>query len=176
MNPVEHADWLAALRARFVAIARRRVAPDAVEDVVQDALRVVVERGWSGPGELVDGVPGLAWCMQVLRHVIGNHYQRTRVRGARDAGDGPLAFAADPARGPLEALAAADAERVVHEALAALDGDGSPCGRWLGALAGGESPGALARAAGVAEAAFYRRLYRCREKLRALLAEKGWSV
>jgi len=177
MTSRESERWLAELRGRFVAIARRRVSPEAVEDVVQDALRVVIEKGWRGPETAdVDGRPALAWCMQVLRHVIGNHYQRARVRAARAAGPGPLDSVADARRGPLEALAARDAERVVLDALASLARGDAPCGRWLAALAEERPPGELARAEGIEEGAFYRRLWRCREKLRALLAERGWTA
>jgi len=177
MTVHERERWLAALRERFVAIARRRVPPEAVEDVVQDTLRIVIEKGWNGPGAAdLDGRPALAWCMQALRNVIGNHYQRTRVRAARAADPARLEHVADPRRGPLESLAARDAERVVREALAALAGRDAPCGRWLAALADDRSPGELAREAGVEEGAFYRRLWRCREKLRAALAEKGWTA
>ncbi len=177
MNIRETDQWLAGLRARFVAIARRRVPAEAVEDVVQDTLRIVIEKGWSGPGAAdIDGRPALAWCMQALRNVIGNHYQRTRVRAAHAADPARLEHVADRRRGPLEALAARDAERVVREALAGLARGDAPCGRWLSALAEERAPGELAREAGIEEGAFYRRLWRCREKLRAALAERGWTA
>ena len=38
------ADWLERLRGRMLDIARRRVPADEVEDLVQGALRVIVER------------------------------------------------------------------------------------------------------------------------------------
>lgn len=177
MNSREGERWFAALRERFVAIARRRVPPEAVEDVVQDTLRIVVEKGWRGPGTAdVEGRPALAWCMQALRNVIGNHYQRARVRAVRAGDPARLEQAADGRRGPLEALAARDAERIVHEALAALGRGDAPCARWLSALAEDRAPGQLAREAGIEEGAFYRRLWRCREKLRAALAERGWTA
>jgi RNA polymerase sigma factor (sigma-70 family) len=166
--------WLFELRARCVAIARRRVEPDAVEDVVQEAMRVIVERGLQGPGGPdVEGRPPLAWCFQVLRNAIGNHYQKQRVRRARLA---PLEAAEDrpdAGRTPLEALASGEAVRLLERALEAMSGGDPDCARRLRRLAEGDSPGALARAERVAEAAFYRRLYRCREKLRARLAELG---
>ncbi len=175
MNGRASEAWLAALRERFVAIARRRVPAEAVEDIVQDTLRVVVEKGWNGPGAEVDGRPGLAWCMQALRNVIGNHYQRARVRAARSAGAAPLEAVADPGRDPLEALASRDAERLVHDALERMGATDPRCGWWLARLADGHTPGELARASSIEENAFYRRLWRCREKLRALLAERGWQ-
>ena len=177
MNVREGERWLAELRARFVAIARRRVPPEAVEDVVQDTLRIVIEKGWNGPGAAdLDGRPALAWCMQALRNVIGNHYQRTRVRAARAADPARLERVADGRREPLEALAGRDAERIVRAALADLSRGDAPCGRWLWALAEDRTPGELAREAGIEEGAFYRRLWRCREKLRAALADRGWTA
>lgn len=167
-------DWLLLLRARFVAVARRRVEPDVVEDIVQEALRVVVERGIPGPGgDVVDGVPPIARCLQVLRNVIGNHYQRARVRSARLASLDVATGLPDPGHTPLEAYAADDAARQIRRALDALAVTDPGCGRYLRRLAEGQSPGAIARAEEVAEAAFYRRLYRCREKLRARLAAIG---
>lgn len=166
--------WLFQLRARFVSVARRRVAADAVEDVVQDALRVVVERGLQGPGGVdVDGAPPIAWCFQVLRNVIGNHYQRARARGARFDPLDSASETADPARTPLEAYEASEAARQVRRAIAELTASDPACGRHLARLAEGAAPGELARAEQVSEAAFYRRLYRCREKLRARLAAMG---
>jgi DNA-directed RNA polymerase specialized sigma24 family protein len=174
MSQLRSEEWLFPLRARFVAVARRRVEPDSVEDIVQEALRVVVERGLGGPGgAALDGKPPIAWCFQVLRNVIGNHYQRARVRSARLAPLESAAALADPARTPLEALEADEAARQVGRALAALDSTDAGCGRYLRRLAEGVAPGVVAREERVAEAAFYRRLYRCREKLRERLATMG---
>jgi DNA-directed RNA polymerase specialized sigma24 family protein len=151
------------------------VAADAVEDVVQEALRIIVEKGVTRPGVLgPDGEPGLAYAFQVLRHVIGNHYQKERTRRRR-LGDGEAALAAaDPAPGPLLALASQDAVSLVHACLARMERDDAPCAGRLRGLADGRTPRELARAERVEEAAFYRRLYRCRLKLRALLAERGF--
>ena len=89
---------------RFVTVAARRVESDAVEDLVQDALRIVHEKAGVGPGTLVDGRPALAWCFQVLRNVIGNHYQRRRSAESVAVEDQPLA---DGDATPLERLEAA---------------------------------------------------------------------
>jgi DNA-directed RNA polymerase specialized sigma24 family protein len=181
MNPAGHhdvagpgADWLGPLRDRFVAVARRRVAPIDVEDVVQEALRIVVEKRVAGPGgPAVEGRPPLAWCFQVLRHTIGNHYQRVRVRAAHHAPAEAAAghAAADPT--PLEALESADAVRLILAALDTLERESASCGRYLRRLLAGASPAEVAGAEGVEEAAFYRRVYRCRVRLRALLGERG---
>lgn len=166
--------WLADLRASLVEQARRRVEPGAVEDVVQDTLRVIVERGVREPGGAwVDGLPPLAWSMQVLRNMIGNHYQRARVRSARWS---PVEEAASiPSAGgtPLELYEVAEGERIVRMAIERVAGSDPNCGRYLERLAGGAAPGDLAEKEGVDAAAFYRRLYRCREKLRTRLREAG---
>jgi DNA-directed RNA polymerase specialized sigma24 family protein len=167
--------WLAALRERFVSLARRRVAPDVVEDVVQEALRIVLERGVSGAGGLApDGVPALAFSFKVLRNVIGNHYQKEDVRRRRWEPEERAAQAADPAPAPLEALASADAMRLVERCLAQMaDGDAS-CARYLRRLADGATPRELAGEERLAEAVLYRRVYRCRLKLRVLLEQQGF--
>lgn len=46
-------------------------------------------------------------------------------------------------------------------------------GRYLLRWIDGLPPGALAREEGIEEAAFYRRLYRCREKSRARRSSMG---
>jgi DNA-directed RNA polymerase specialized sigma24 family protein len=160
---------------RLVQVARRRVAPDAVEDLVQETLRIIVERGIRGPGDLApDDQPGLAYSFQVLRNVIGNHYQKERTRRRRLVVVPPAGFeVADPAPEPLVALAAEDAARAVHACLDAMARTDAACARYMRGLADGRTPRELAREDAVAEPALYRRLYRCRVKLRALLAEKG---
>jgi len=173
-RPALEAGWLIALRARFVAVARRRVAADDVEDVVQEAMRIVISKQTTGPGgAMVEGEPPLAWSFVVLRNAIGNHYQRTRVRHRVHA---PLEAAGEPATGaptPLEALESADASARIHDAIGQLAAESATCGQYLRALAEGQSPADVAREAGLEEAVLYRRVYRCRQRLRALLADRG---
>ena len=45
-SPLE--PWLESLRARLLGVARRRVPQVAAEDLVQDALKVILERGRRG--------------------------------------------------------------------------------------------------------------------------------
>lgn len=181
MNP-EHADapgareqaWLGLLRERFVRVARRRVTPDVVEDVVQDALRIVVERGIGRPGATtVQSEPALAACFQVLRNVIGNHYQKRRTEQRRREplathGDRP-----DPAPGPLAALSSEEIVSLVRRCLTELAVTDPGCARYLARLADGHSPREVAGEEALEEAVFYRRVYRCRLKLRALLERRG---
>lgn len=167
--------WLARLRERFVEIARRRVPEDAAEDLAQEALRIIHEKrppraGDAGP----DGTPPLAWCFQVLRHVIGNHYQRERTRSAAD----PVAVHAAvsphaPPGTPLESLLEEEAGRRIGEALDELAADSDSCARYLRALLDGQEPGVIAGREGVSAPVLSRRLYRCRAKLRDILRRRG---
>lgn len=153
----------ARLRDRFQEIASRRVDASTVEDIVHDALRIVVEKGGESPE--------LSWCFQVLRNVIGNHYRRQRTRSrfvtASDddevgvAGSGPT---------PLERVESEQVQRLLDEGIARL---GPPCAGYLAALLRGESPAAIAADASLEPAVFYRRLYRCRRKLREWLESRG---
>jgi RNA polymerase sigma factor (sigma-70 family) len=166
--------WLGDLRARFLAVARRRVPPSAAEDVVQETLRILVEKGVREAGSLAPGgTPALAYGFRVLRNVIGNHYQRERVRERSRAPAEEAAGAADREPTPLEALASGEAVRIVREALQAMDATDAPCARYLGRLLEGRTPRDLALEEGLEEAILYRRVYRCRRKLRVLLERRG---
>jgi RNA polymerase sigma factor (sigma-70 family) len=187
-NP-QASEWLDQLRARFLAITARRVPAAVVEDLVQEALMIVVQRGGRTGAALgpqaphaIDGLPPLAWCFQVLRNTIGNWYQRERTR--RSAADPSslaheqLRHASAPERSltPLEALEQSETDKVVGEALRELAATSDSCGRYLRSIADGEKPASIARREGLEESVLYRRIYRCREKLRELLAARGISV
>lgn len=166
--------WLGDLRSRFLAVARRRVSSIAAEDVVQETLRILVEKGVREPGSLVPGgTPALVYGFRVLRNVIGNHYQRERVRaGAREPESAARAVA-DPAPTPLEALASGEAMRIVREALDAMAASDGTCARYLVRLLEGLTPRGLATEERLEEPVLYRRLYRCRLKLREILGQRG---
>ncbi len=163
------------LRDRFISVTRRRVPEDAAEDLVQSALQVVIERGWRpGTADRIDDLPPLAWCFQVLRHTIGNYYQRRRTAEARLIPLGLTSREEPIARGtPLEALESREARRLVLEAIDSLSVDGTDCQHYLKRLMEGATPADLATEAGLIESVLYRRVYRCREKLRGLLRERG---
>ena len=166
--------WLEALRARLLSVARRRVQPHAAEDIVQDTLRILLEKGLRGPGsEIVEGVAPMAYAFRVLRNVIGNHYQRERVRGRVHAP--PAAGLSRPASDPtpLEALASDEAIGIVESCLDRMRDTDAACARYLRRLIEGRTPRDLAGEEKITEPVLYRRVYRCRLKLRALLAERG---
>jgi DNA-directed RNA polymerase specialized sigma24 family protein len=170
---------LARLRERFLAVARKRVPEAVVEDVVQEALGIVYEKGIAQRrAEEVEGLPALAWCFQVLRYRVGSHYQKARVRThapleALEAGASPLGGAIQT---PLESLEADEESRLVREALVELSSNEAACGRYLSRLAAGVRPAALAAEERVTEPILYRRVYRCRAKLRALLERRGFEI
>jgi RNA polymerase sigma factor (sigma-70 family) len=178
-----HEEWLDQLRARFLAIAARRVPRATAEDLVQEALVIVVEKGAAaGPGAMLEDEPSLAWCFQVLRNTIGNYYQRERTR--RRASD-PTSQAhhqlQDAARGrpeptPLESLESGETARLLHEALDVLGAESETCGRYLRGIVDGDKPAAIAQREGLQEAVLYRRIYRCRERLRSILHSRGVLV
>ena len=167
--------WFASLRERFLSIARRRVPEDTAEDLVQEALRIIHEKAGFDPGaDSVDGDPPLAWCFQVLRNVIGNHYQKERTR-SRPEDEAKRTEAASPLTlpTPLEALESREVDELLAGAIGEVEREGGPCGGYLRRLAAGVEPAALADQDGVAPAILYRRLYRCRKKLRTILHRKG---
>jgi RNA polymerase sigma factor (sigma-70 family) len=169
--------WLTELRSRFLAVARRRVTGDAAEDVVQEALRILVEKSALEPGaEGPGGAAVLAYGFAVLRNVIGNYYQRERVRRTVHEPESAAGTASDPAPTPLEALAAEERIRMVRESLETLAASDRACARYLKRLLDGATPRDLASQEGLEEAVLYRRVYRCRLKLRALLEQRGVGV
>ena len=158
-------EWFRELRATFLDVARRRVPEGEVEDLVQEALAVVHERRG---GER----PPAAWCLQVLRNKIGNWYKRRRVRRGVIA-EGEESEGTVIEGTPLEALESRERRALVGEALAELTRDDGQCARFFDRLLEGSSPRELARSEGLEESVLYRRVYRCRQKLKAILREKG---
>ncbi len=168
--PRETGEWLVQLRARFLALSLRRVPESVAEDLVQDALSIVLEKGVQ-LGEDVDGRPALAWCFQVLRNTIGNFYQKQRTRSGHSDIDDALDLAGGDT--PLEAMETSEVSQLLHETIAGLDTDDDRCGRYLRRLGEGYSPAEMAVEEGLDAAILYRRIYRCRAKLRTLLRQKG---
>jgi RNA polymerase sigma factor (sigma-70 family) len=166
--------WFRSLRERLLEITARRVPPGVAEDLVQEALSVVLQRGVrAGSFDTVDGLPPLAWSLQVMRNTIGNYYQKARTlsRHVQPLADHDEVPHGDPT--PLDALELDESAGLIRETLEDLGGQDGQCGRYLTRLLDGLSPADLARSEGVEAAAFYRRLYRCRQKFRLLLMEKG---
>ena len=169
-------NWYRFLRGQFVEIARRRVPEGEVEDVVQDALRVVHERGPSVPTDRqVDGRPPVAWCFQALRFTVANFYRRQKFR--RDTfdpdTDPDTKSSGAPIENPLESLESEEALDLIEDALNELSSNDQQCRRYLDRLLDGASPRELAESEGLEEPVLYRRVYRCRQKLREFLIRRG---
>lgn len=163
--------WYEALRRRYLSLARRRVEPDAVEDVVQEALRVVFEREGLFASDTEDGIPPIAWCFQVLRNTIGNHYQKRRTRSREQNID--TAYSLSEGKTPLEALQESEQESIVRSLLDKFEESDPQCARYLKQLAEGIKPATVAKTERLRAAVFYRRIYRCRGKLRDLMRDEG---
>ena len=163
--------WLSDLQRRFVEIARRRVPYEAAEDLAQDAIRIVLEKGIRPGDGPVDELPPLAWCFQVLRNAVGNFYQKQRTLSRNTDLEHARGLAGGPT--PLESLEQAELVGLVESSLQEMDRAGDACGGYLRELAGGISPSVLAEREGIEAAVLYRRLYRCRAKLREVLERQG---
>jgi DNA-directed RNA polymerase specialized sigma24 family protein len=70
-DPIAEARLFEDLRVRFTDITKRRVQSDNIEDIVQDALKIVFTKYASLEKER--GM--LVWSLTILRNVIGNFYQ-----------------------------------------------------------------------------------------------------
>lgn len=162
------------LRARFTAVARRRVPVDAVEDLVQEAMQVVLTKGSKLSADAMEnGLPTLTWCFQVLRHVIGNYYRRRGVGTDRAVPIDETAPTASSAPTPVEALDQGRLAQWIENAMKKLRDTDPGCARYLDRLLAGIRPAALAVEEGLTEPVLYRRVYRCRTKLRDYLAAEG---
>jgi len=160
--------WLVLLRQRFTEIAARRVPGDAVEDIVHDALAIVLAKGPAEARREDLAEPSLRWSFNVLRNVIGNWYQKRRSHVAVDGLD-----LADSQPDALASLTATERARTIRSAVDELRRDRPDCADWLWSLAQGTKPGTLAAGAELEQAAFYRKIYRCRRLLAEILKKKG---
>lgn len=163
--------WLEDLRRQMLRIAERRVAADAAEDLVQDAMSIIVAKAPGlSPGAMVGGEPALAWCFQILRNVIGNHYQYSGRRRHENLEGVDLP---DQLPDPLASLTEAEQNRRIKVALLRVGRDHPTCRRYLERLLQGDQPLRLAEEEGIAPAVMHRRLYRCRAWMRTILTAMG---
>lgn len=170
IDPTE--SWSRELRRRFLEVARRRVPETEVEDLVQEAMTTVLSRSSEiEHARLVEGLPPIAWCFTVLRNTIGNYYQR-RQRSRNDAGPEPLETLASGVD-PAETFEQKELRARIHQAMRTLRSGDEQCWGFLSRLVDGAKPRRLAQDTGLEEAVLYRRLYRCRQKFRRLLEERG---
>jgi DNA-directed RNA polymerase specialized sigma24 family protein len=174
------ADLFEDLRVRFLAIAKRRVQPDHVEDVVHEALGVVLSKY----GALPRDRNILLWSLTVLRNVIGNHYQSRRRDHDRtvQVEDWRTVPAASLATDPMADLAGGESAELLQQAITDLARRSPRCGtifaHILGSVEAGGGPREISQRAlelvqrelpDMSRNTFYVALHRCRAQLRGLL-------
>lgn len=168
------------LRVRFLTLAKRRVQPDHVEDVVHDALGIVLRKYREPDRE--SGI--LVWSLTVLRNVIGNYYQAKRrdLQRTTQVEDWQTVPTAATAADPVADLSADEAADRLEAAVDRLARASERCGvifrRILETLARGGEPQEAGRRAfarvredfpDMTRNAFYVALHRCRAQLRSVL-------
>jgi len=179
-DPAAEAALFDALRVRFLALAKRRVQPDHAEDVVQEALGVVLRKYRDLPPDR--GI--LVWSLTVLRNVIGNHYQSRRRDGDQttQVDDWHTVAEARVDDDPLARLAADEAATRLEVAIGRLARSSPRCGLIFAKLLDAVDRGGSAREVSTRALAlvqrelpdlnrnsFYVSLHRCRAQLRAVL-------
>lgn len=179
-DPAAEAALFDVLRVRFLDLAKRRVQPDHAEDVVQEALGVVLRKYRDLPPDR--GI--LVWSLTVLRNVIGNHYQSRRRDGEQttQVDDWHAVAEARVDANPLDQLAADQAAARLEDAIGRLSRTSPRCGlifaKLLAAVDRGGSPREVSTRALVLvqqelpdlnRNSFYVSLHRCRAQLRAVL-------
>ncbi len=178
-------ELFSALRVRFLQVAKRRVQGDHLEDVVQDALRIILDKYHARTGDT--GI--LVWSFTVLRNVIGNYYQSRRrdVERTTYVEDWQTFRSASVVIDPTRDRETAEFTSRLEEAVATLARKSPRCGKLFANLlksfqhGGGQrevSQRAIEMAQhedpGMSRNNFYVALHRCRAQLRALLdAEEG---
>lgn len=162
------ATWLFHLRQRYAEIAARRVPESAVDDVVQDAMGIVLSKGLKEARNQGLNQPSVRWSFTVLRNVIGNYYQKRREHEQLD--DLQLS---DQRPDALAALTSEERRQTIRSAVDELGQKRPNCAHWLWSLAQGEKAGPLALKAQLDRSAFYRKIYKCRLALAEILRGKG---
>lgn len=171
------------LRVRLLAVAKRRVQPEHLEDLVQETLHIVLRK--AREQRRTENV--LVWSLAILRNVIGNHYQERRRESERMvSGDNILDYVADPAAGADQSPPAG---RQLERALAHLAERFPRCGTiFAGILASLEQGGGprevsqralesiQRRSPDMTRGGFYTALHRCRAQLRAILDKESGHV
>ncbi len=171
------------LRVRFLGIAKRRVQPDHLEDLVQEALQIVLRKGREQ--QRTENV--LIWSLTILRNVIGNHYQARKRENERMATGEMLLDQLTDEAAPPDQFAGSDSG--LEQALARLAEKYPRCGKIFAAIlesletGGGPrevSQRALAKVQrqtpDLTRGGFYTALHRCRSQLRALLEKEPGHV
>ena len=140
-------------RARFVRLARSRVATEAdAEDVVQRAMVRAAERA----SQVVDPSRARAWFYRILRRAIIDHHRRGRLEAHAESPFPEAAAVDETPRAPTCRCAVrllGEMRPVYAEVVRRVDFDE-------------EDPAAVADALGISVANLYVRLHRARRALR----------
>jgi RNA polymerase sigma factor (sigma-70 family) len=171
-NLPAHID-LTKLREIFLALAKRRVRDEQdAEEIVQDALMTVVEKSASQTFEK----SFLQWAFGVLRNKIGNYYQQRdrRQRTTHEITEDTERTLRSAMPDPLAASAESELRGKIQKSWLRL---GMQCRRLLWMLYSGYSREEI-----FAEFPQYHfkvvntKIFRCRNYLRRLLRQEGYSL
>ncbi|MCK4415336.1 MAG: hypothetical protein KAY32_17515 [Candidatus Eisenbacteria sp.] len=168
------------LRVRFLEIAKRRVREEDREDLVQDALGIVLAKY-----RRTESPSLLPWGLTILRNVIGNYYQRRATREREQSLEERTEKGREAQVPALEILEQRAAQERVERVLAAMESLARRhprCGqlfrRLLESLQLGGGAREISRRAmawlrgdldGATENSLYVALHRCRQQLRRAL-------
>jgi len=170
---------LADLRVRFLQVAKRRLREDDCEDVVQEALQIVLLRyAERKPQQSI-----LIWSFAVLRNVIGNYYQRRERQMKNEPFEDRVHSAMTAERGTDDFLRSKEVLVGLKKALTTLAQEEPRCGRLfqivLESCDEGGSPVEINRRAmkrmrvkydRMTQGALYVALHRCRRRLREIVS------
>lgn len=167
------------LRVRFLQVAKRRLQEDDCEDVVQEALQIVLLRyAERQPQQNI-----LVWSFAVLRNVIGNYYQRRKRQMRNEPYEERIHSAASAERGTDDLVATKEVFAGLKKALTTLAHEEPRCGRLfqivLESCDEGGTPVEINRRAmkrmrvkydRMTQGALYVALHRCRRRLKEIVS------
>jgi len=156
-----HETVLSLLQERIAYVARRRVPENAVQDIVQETLLVLLNK----LPELDSGRDILAYTFRILRRVIGNYYQTEKTLRKHFQ---PQTF--EPAAHPFEKLDSEIYLDQILEKCRQVNGDYS---KIIKMVRDGYSIEEIAVETGCSSnQALYNRIHRSRRLLKKIIAEE----
>lgn len=162
MTDPEREKFFSRMRERFLSVAKKRIVGASCEDVVQEAMMILMRK--------IDEVRGekhlLPFAFQILRNCLGNYYQKTRrERQVIDFNaDVSTATRDEPTRNDEWA-------ELVSRAMQHLERDHAKCAGLIRAVLRSAPVSELKQLLNTDEANVYRTLYRCRMRLKTILTD-----
>jgi RNA polymerase sigma factor (sigma-70 family) len=159
------------LRERLTRFAKLNLRGELAEEVAQETLRTL----WEKRSSIEDAGHVLPFLFQVLRHKIGNAYQRARLERASFPSG---VEAHDPPAGPRptdpdRVLEGRELDRILREAIRRCAAENRTWGRILQLLREERSPSEIRRELGdIPMATVHTRIFRARKRLREILREE----